>query len=136
MKIEKTYDLPFPVAAVYDNWVSSATIVPPATRLYVEPFVGGHHQLFVDTAEGMSVNEGRFEIVEPNRRLRFSWEWNHDGQVSHVDVRFAARPGGTEIHLVHEGLRDGARLKRHAAGWDSYIEGLTEILQRRVAQGV
>ena len=41
--VEKTYDFPFPPDRVYAAWVSSDTVIPPATAMDIEPKVGGHY---------------------------------------------------------------------------------------------
>jgi len=42
MDLEKHYDLPYPPAKVYAAWVSSDTVIPPATAMDINPIVGGH----------------------------------------------------------------------------------------------
>lgn len=127
-RIDRQYQLPFAVRRVYAAWISSDAVIPPATRLDIDASEGGHYRLWVESPGIVSVMNGRFETVETNRRLRYSWEWNDDGQTSMVEVRFAEDQGGSQIDLSHTGLADAASVERHRDGWDSYIDGLTRYL--------
>jgi len=51
ININKRYDFPFPLEKVYANWVSSNTVIAPATSMDIPPEVGGHYPLIMDTPE-------------------------------------------------------------------------------------
>lgn len=129
MKIEKRWSLPYPPDQVYDHWVSSDTVIPPATRMEIEPVVGGHYRLIMEGPEFSGRNEGVFEIVEPKQRVRYSWEWNGDGEVTMIDVRFDPDATGTLISLTHEGFQSEDTRATHDSGWDAYIEGFEAHLK-------
>ena len=101
MDIEKVYDMPFSPEAVYAAWVSSDTVIPPATAMDINPVVGGHYRLVVKSDEWDTQNEGKFLEVEENKHLRYTWEWNQDGDVTEIEVTF---------------------------GWDGYIKGLAAFM--------
>ncbi len=128
MEINKSYELPFPVETVYTAWVSSDTVIPPATSMDVLPEVGGHYRLMMQMADFSGKNEGKFLLVQPNARVTYTWEWNNDGEVSTIDVRFKATREGTHIDLVHNGFSSAESVTNHDAGWDSYLEGFTKHL--------
>lgn len=128
MKIQKSYSLPFPTGIIYEAWISPKTVVAPATKLEIDPIVGGHYRLFIESPEYVSKNEGTFLQVDPGRRLRYTWEWNGDGEVSEIDVTFSAADGGTNVILSHTGFRNEDSVRSHEKGWDGYIEGLQEYL--------
>jgi len=128
MDIEKEYDVPFPPEEVYAAWVSSDTIIPPATGMDINPVVGGHYRLIVKDDQWDTRNEGEFLEVEENRQLRYTWEWNKDGDVTEIDVTFVAAPAGTRLTLVHRGFKSQESYDNHDAGWDGYITGLTAFL--------
>ena len=132
-QLTKTYELAFPVATVYRAWVSSETVIPPATAMDVLPEVGGHYRLRIDLPDFKGRNDGVFSAVVPEEHLRYSWEWNSDGEVTEVDVRFAVSAVGCRIELRHSGFQDDASLERHALGWDSYIEGFEVHLRTKNA---
>ncbi len=101
MKIDKSYELPFPARDVYAAWVSPRTVIAPATGMDIDPVVGGHTRLIMETADYAARAEGVFLVVERGERVRYSWEWNGDGEVTESDVTFTP-------------IADGTRVRRHA----------------------
>ncbi|WP_339719870.1 SRPBCC domain-containing protein [uncultured Paraglaciecola sp.] len=132
MNIEKNYDLSFPLEKVYATWISSDTVIAPATSMDILPKLGGHYRLVVDTPEFKGKNEGVFLLVDPNCHLCYTWEWNNDGEVSEIDVNFSATGKGTAIRILHSGFVNQASADRHDQGWDSYIEGFKLFLSKAV----
>ncbi|WP_271845181.1 SRPBCC family protein [Cognatishimia sp. SS12] len=118
----------FPRAQVFQAWVSSDTVIAPAQRMHVEPWVGGVYQLFMDAGDTPS-NAGRFLQVIPDAFLKYSWEWYGDGHVTEIDVRFTDAPGGTTVTLSHGPFSDPDSYAAHDTGWDSYIAGFERHLQ-------
>lgn len=129
MKLEKSYDLPFPPDQVYAAWVSSETVISPATAMDIDPVVGGHYRLIMESPDFAAKNEGVFLAVDASHHIRYTWEWNGDGEVTEIDVTFSAIDKGTRINLVHSGFTKPASTDAHARGWDSYIDGLTQFIQ-------
>ncbi len=130
MEITKAYELAFPVSTVYMAWVSSDTVIPPATAMDVLPEVGGHYRLIMEMPDFSGRNEGTFSRVEPNRRVTYTWEWNQDGEVTEIDVHFDEVPGGTRVRLHHSGFTNADSVTNHDAGWDSYIEQFKQHLAK------
>jgi len=83
------------------------------------------------TASSMS---GVYRIVEPPRRLAFSWAWDGEGGVrgheSEVSVDFEAAPGGTRLVLVHQGFEGSHARNRHNNGWTAALNNLAGIASR------
>ncbi len=134
MKFKKTYHMPFPVGRVYAAWVSSNTVIAPATRMDINPVEGGHYRLFMETPEFSTRNEGTFSKVEPQSHLKYTWEWDSDGNVTEIAVDFSAEGDGCKVSIVHAGFADQASFDMHAAGWDSYFGGLIAFLKDRSDQ--
>ena len=130
MKIRKVYDFSFPVEEVYSAWVSSDTVIPPATSMDIKPEVGGHYRLLMETPEFTGKNEGVFQRVEPNSRVTYTWEWNGDGEVTTIDVRFRSTRSGSQVEILHEGFTKPESVSNHSTGWDSYVEGLVQHLEK------
>ena len=126
--IAKSYLLPFPVDRVYRAWTASDTVIPPATAMDIDPRVGGHYRLIMERPGFTARSEGTFSQVVPNERLTYSWEWNSDGEVTEIDVRFAGHPDGTALQLSHSGFAKQESRDMHDAGWDSYVDGLIKFL--------
>ena len=131
MELRQSYSVPFPLGRTYAAWVSSDTVIPPATGMDIDPVVGGHYRLIMESPDFVSRNEGRFLVVEPERRLRYTWEWNGDGEVSEIDVRFSEVPEGTRVSIVHRGFLTAESRENHSRGWDSYVEGFIAFLKDR-----
>ena len=128
MQIEKTYDLPFRARDIFTAWTSSDAVVPPATRLDLNPVVGGHIKLFMETPEKTASAEGIFFLVEPDRRIRYTWEWNRDGEITEIQVTFEDYEAGTHVTLLHSGFQSEESRDRHIEGWDNYVGGLEKLL--------
>jgi uncharacterized protein YndB with AHSA1/START domain len=128
MRIEKTYEIALPPDQVYAAWLSSDTVIAPATAMDINPVVGGHYRLVMEMPEFSGRNEGTFLEVEDGEHVRYTWEWNSDGEISEIDVVFAATDSGTRIELVHSNFSKQESVDQHSSGWDSYIEGFKAFL--------
>lgn len=128
MKIEKHCRLPFGVKQVYATWISSDTIIAPATRMDINPVIGGHYRLFIEGPEFTAACEGAFSKIIPNELLQYSWEWNGDGGISEITVKFKGSDISTDIQLTHDKFATEESVSMHDTGWDSYIDGLIDHL--------
>ncbi len=76
---------------------------------------------------------GTFVEVDPDRRVVFTWGWEHGGDPlpggSTVSVTLTPVEGGTEVRLVHDGLTD-EQSERHAEGWSHFLDRLVEAGRR------
>ena len=128
-QFEKRYIIPASVKTVYSAWISPNTLVPPATRIEIDPIVGGNlviHTKFCDVGSEM---RGRFLAIEPYKRLVYNWEWNQDGQVSQVTVNFSGIGSDrTKIVLSHSGFRNSESATLHSDGWEHYFEGFIKLV--------
>lgn len=70
---------------------------------------------------------GEYRVVEPPRRVVFSWGWEGNPAVppgsSLVEISLVADGGETVLHLRHSGLPVGA-MAQHDQGWWHYLERL------------
>ncbi len=125
--VSQKYSVAAPVEAVYAAWVSNDTVIPPVTRVDIDPVVGGHFRLRVGEGPESAQMQGTILVLEESLRIRYSWAWN-GGHESYVDVEFVAAGSSTTVTVQHSGLADAEDVKRHAAGWDSYVAGLQAVL--------
>jgi uncharacterized protein YndB with AHSA1/START domain len=81
--------------------------------------VGGTYRIRFRTPDGEEHEVGgRYEEVEPPRRLVFSWAWHTTPErVSRVCVALRPVPGGTELDFLHERFFDRAARDNHERGW-------------------
>jgi uncharacterized protein YndB with AHSA1/START domain len=74
---------------------------------------------------------GVYRIVEPPRRLAFTWAWDGEGgkrgHESEVTVDFEAAPGGTRLVLVHQRFEGKPARDRHNNGWTAALDHLAKI---------
>ena len=80
---------------------------------------------------GLVTTSGVYLIVDPPRRLAFTWAWEDEsgarGPESEVTVSFEAAPGGTRIVLRHQRFESGQARDRHNAGWSACFDRQTTI---------
>jgi uncharacterized protein YndB with AHSA1/START domain len=73
---------------------------------------------------------GVYRIVEPPRRLSFTWAWEGDdgarGHESEVTVTFEATPGGTRLVLVQQRFESKDVCDRHVVGWSAALDRMTK----------
>jgi uncharacterized protein YndB with AHSA1/START domain len=78
---------------------------------------------------GVRAVSGVYRIVEPPRRLAFTWAWEDEsgtrGQETEVTVTFEATPGGTRLVLVQQRFESKQARDNHTAGWSSGFDRLT-----------
>ena len=71
---------------------------------------------------------GEFVVVEPPRRVVFTWGWEGDPSVppgsSTVTITLTPTEDGTLVRLLHDGLPDSASAALHRQGWERYLERL------------
>ncbi len=126
--IAKSKILAFPISTVYRAWVSSDTVIPPATAMDIDPKVGGHYRLIINTPDFKSRCEGVFSVVEPENRIVYSWQWEGDDNATQIEVQFTEIPAGTKVVLTHSGFSDEQSRSNHAHGWDSFFTGFESYL--------
>jgi uncharacterized protein YndB with AHSA1/START domain len=74
---------------------------------------------------------GVYSIVEPPRRLAFTWAWEAEcgarGHETEVIVTFHAIPGGTRLVLLQKRFESKQARDKHNAGWSSSFDRLAMI---------
>ena len=82
---------------------------------------GGRWRIVLRGAGGREIAMGGvFQIVEPSRRLAFSWAWDEapatPSDVTQVTASFEPVPGGTRLVLEHQNFGDQDVRDRHPGG--------------------
>ena len=99
----------------------------PVLSAEVDPRVGGRFHVRFRLAKDGSEHGcgGMFEVFDRPNRLAMSWEWEgEEGPDSHVDVRFRAVEGGTEVTFTHSRLGDEETRRGHETGWNGAFDKL------------
>lgn len=131
LKISKTYKVKLPRDQLFKAWVSPDTIIPPVCKIEVVPKTGGYLKLIVETPQGISQMFGVFQSIHFPDQLLYSWEWNNDGEVTQVAVKFIEENDITRVEITHSGFQHEESRETHDAGWDAYIAGVEQMLNRR-----
>ena len=122
--------LPRPVGEVFEMFVDPARLVSwIGISAELEPRPGGRFRFEVQPGQFC---EGRYLVVEPPRRLVFTWGWTDPWfglppGSSRVEVRLTEVSGGTRLLLVHRDLPGELQLL-HDDGWTTFLDRLTAAL--------
>jgi uncharacterized protein YndB with AHSA1/START domain len=93
---------------------------------------GGRWRITMRRPDGHEVaTSGVYRIVEPPRRLSFTWAWeNANGTRGHeteVTVTFEATPGGTRLVLVQQRFEGAQARDNHSRGWSASFDRMAAI---------
>jgi uncharacterized protein YndB with AHSA1/START domain len=91
---------------------------------------GGWRTTLCKPDGSLASTSGVYRIVEPPRRLSFTWAWEDErgarGHESEVIVTFEATPGGTRLLLVQQRFESKEICDRHTIGWSSAFDRLAK----------
>ena len=92
------------------------------TEADIDPTPGGRFRVNVN---GDDVAMGAYTVVDPPRRVAFTWGWDGNDGIppgsSTVTVDLDEVDGGTELTLTHSGLPDEDAARQHLQGWTHYV---------------
>ncbi len=126
-----------PRSKVWEAWTDAKAIAkwwgPEGMTPIVEKFeakVGKVYRTGMRAANGDTVwVSGSFKEVVLEKRLVFSWAWDHgDRHVTQVTVSFEDASGGTKVRLVHELFLTKDDRDNHKTGWTSTLTCLGDAL--------
>ena len=129
MKILKTYRMLQPKSEVFEAWVSESSVIAPVTSIKSDPKVGGKYILYVGEGEQQHQMTGVFKQFVRGEKLEYSWNWQGTDEVTTVTVDFQeSADGSTLVTLSHQGFQSEESKSIHDQGWDSYVSGLSKLL--------
>lgn len=122
-----------PPDAVFPFFVDPDRLVRwMGTEADIDPVAGGRFRVNVN---GDDVAVGAYTVVDPPRRVAFTWGWDGNDGVppgsSTVTVDLVAVDGGTELTLTHSGLPDENACRMHLVGWAHYLARLIAVGEGR-----
>jgi uncharacterized protein YndB with AHSA1/START domain len=104
----------------------------------IDPVVGGAYELRWPAMEWTL--RGTFTDVDPDRRLAFTWSWDHEPGTPHRTVRITFTPAeaGTELTLTHGDYTpaDAEERQSHLDGWQFFLGRLAALLDERRQQPI
>lgn len=119
-----------PPETVFDYLVDPARFVlwmGVAADLDARPGGGYHITVGPD-----AVATGDYQVVDPPRRLVFTWGWRGDTDVpvgsTTVEILLTPEGEGTRLELRHRGLPGDQSRARHAEGWEMFLDRLTTVI--------
>jgi uncharacterized protein YndB with AHSA1/START domain len=127
-----------PPEALFALWIEPAQLLKwwapdgceaSVDLLDVKP--GGGWRTTLHKPDGSQAStSGVYRIVEPPRRLSFTWAWEAEngarGHESEVTVTFEAAPGGTRLVLVQQRFENEETCARHTTGWSAAFDRLAK----------
>ena len=93
--------------------------------------IGGRFRIVFGGREGNDHEvTGVYVIVQPNRKLGFTWTWPRTTpeRESVVTIEFIATGNGTDLRFKHEQLHDESVRDGHKRGWTAALAKLEEYL--------
>lgn len=120
--------------AVFAAWSSSDALAawfgPGSIQCEVTEFdfkVGGKYRL-VMRGSGEWWLSGQFTAIEGPRHLAFTWKWDHEDEVTQLEVGIEPTEGGSQLTVVHSGFDDEKSAADHDEGWTATWPCLAEHL--------
>ena len=94
---------------------------------------GGRWRTRLRRSDGGAIAaSGVYSIVEPPRRLVFSWAWEDAsgarGHETEVSVDFEPAPGGTRIVLVQQRFETRQARDNHDRGWSASCDRIAKLI--------
>ena len=129
-----------PVEAVFKAWTDSEALSqwmgPGEVKCpdaQMDAREGGIYVFPMITPDGKNpVVRGTILELVPNRKLRFTWAWDHEdgsaGQRMEVNLDFHETDTGTRLVLHHTNFIDTDTRDHHEQGWSGCCENLETFL--------
>ncbi|MGO8766941.1 MAG: SRPBCC family protein [Limisphaerales bacterium] len=93
--------------------------------------VGGAFRIHMVSKTGDHVAIGKYTEIVPNKRLKFTWQWESYAMPnSVVTVDFEDLGAKTLLILKHAGLPDQEDLDQHSHGWNSLVEKFGKLMEQ------
>lgn len=111
------------------KWAGPGSMETPLAE--VDLRVGGSYRIHMRAPDGTEHRVfGTYRVVDPPRRLEYTWSWETMSEVqdSIVTVEFRDRGASTEVILSHAGLPSKEGRDRHEVGWIACLEKLEIVL--------
>jgi uncharacterized protein YndB with AHSA1/START domain len=138
LRIERTFDAP--IGRVFEAWTSEAVLrrwlhagseweTPSAE---VDLRAGGSIRIVMrDPVDGTEHGAtGEYVVVEPPRRLVFTWVWDHDrDRPQLVELLFSERGGRTSVRMTNSAIPSDGRREDQERGWHRCYDNLDRALR-------
>jgi uncharacterized protein YndB with AHSA1/START domain len=137
LRIERTFEAP--LERVFEAWTSEEVLrrwlhgmpgweTPTAE---VDLRVGGRIRIVMrDPSDGTKAGAtGEYRVVEPPRRLVFTWVWDHDPDNPQlIELEFTEHEGRTVVQMTNSAIPTDGRLEDQERGWHVCYDNLERLL--------
>ena len=137
LRIERSFDAP--AEQVFEAWTSEEVLrrwlhgmpgweTPTAE---VDLRVGGRIRIVMrDPLDGAEVGAtGEYRVVDPPRRLVFTWVWDHDSDNPQlIELEFFDRDGRTTVLMLNSAIPNDERRESQQRGWNVCYDNLERVL--------
>lgn len=138
LKLVLTRILNAPCALVFQAWTDPKQMVQwwspkeiECRSVTADLKIGGAYRIHMVSKEGDHVAIGEYMEIVPNKRLKFSWQWEHYAMPdSVVTVEFEDLGKTTRLTLTQEGIPDQEDADSHKHGWTTAIEKFAELIEQ------
>jgi uncharacterized protein YndB with AHSA1/START domain len=137
LRVVITRVLKAPCAMVWHAWTDPKQMVQwfspqeiECRSVNADVKIGGAYRIHMFSDEGDHIAIGKYQEIVPNKRLRFSWEWeNYAMPDSVVTVEFEDLGTTTRLTLTHEAVPDAEDAADHKRGWTSCLDKFVRMME-------
>jgi uncharacterized protein YndB with AHSA1/START domain len=72
---------------------------------------------------------GSYTVVDPPRRLAFTWVWDDVPHETLIEIEFEESDGATTVRFTHSSLLDEEMVRSHEGGWGACFDNLERTLE-------
>lgn len=135
VRLQRRY--PAPPQALWAAWTDPAALsrwfgpAGGATQAEVDLRVGGRYRIRFP-GHGSEHHEvaGEYLVVEPLRRLVFSWAFHTTPErISRISIELHPVEDGTELRFVHDRFFNAEACANHGRGWPQFFDKLLDHVQ-------
>jgi uncharacterized protein YndB with AHSA1/START domain len=137
LRIERTFDAP--AERVFEAWTSEDVL-----GRWLHGMVGWQTPTAeVDLREGGTIRivmrdplggaesgaTGEYTVVDPPRRLVFTWVWDDQPDLPQlIELEFAEHDGRTTVRMTNSGIPTEERAESQDRGWNVCFDNLERVL--------
>jgi uncharacterized protein YndB with AHSA1/START domain len=126
--------IPGPAAEVFDVWFDPQSPGGPwhgAKKVIMNLAVDGVFYFGIERPNGLLGHFGRFVAINRPRAAEHTWmSENTQGIETTVSISFEPREGGTQMTILHRGVPDDDRGRKHEGGWTVLLSRLENEFAR------
>jgi uncharacterized protein YndB with AHSA1/START domain len=91
-----------------------------------------------ESSEGELIIEGKYETVEPENELVYTWNWSLNNEpiengTYKLNVKFSEATEGAKLTVTQESLNEIEGIHPHQDGWEKSLDELADYLNTQTA---